>query len=161
RELTFDEQHVSLSRGRPNHAPVAPGVRGGLSAAGGEPGERGFAGVFAVVGVPHGGFAPFFSPKNPPKKTPRVRRLARAGGETGGRSSPRSIRAAVTAPPSGGRALALLDRHAPVYAVFVRRIVACRLVVRAAVVPDDDVALAPFVGVRGLGLDHVASQLLD
>src|SRR2546427_432320 len=57
----------------------------------------------------------------------------------------------------GGRARvrggALLDRDAPVDAVFLGWIVARRLVVRAAVVPDDDVALAPLVAVlpRRLG----------
>src|SRR2546422_10383327 len=56
---------------------------------------------------------------------------------------------------------ALLDRHAPVDAVFLGRIVACRLVIGAAVVPDDDVTLAPCVAVATVGLDHVAGQLLD
>src|SRR2546426_375472 len=56
---------------------------------------------------------------------------------------------------------ALLDRHAPVDAVFLGRIVARRLVIGAAVVPDDDVTLAPFVAVATVGLDHVAGQLLD
>src|SRR5438477_441633 len=57
--------------------------------------------------------------------------------------------------------LVLLDRDAPVDAVFLGWIVARRLVVRAAVVPDDDVALAPLVAVLAAGLDHVAGQLVD
>src|SRR3989475_11331026 len=65
----------------------------------------------------------------------------------------------------GGRARvrggALLDRDAPVDAVFLGWIVARRLVVRAAVVPDDDVALAPLVAVLAARLDHVAGQLVD
>src|SRR2546426_4808765 len=56
---------------------------------------------------------------------------------------------------------ALLDRDAPVDAVFLGRVVARRLVIRAAVVPDDDIALAPLVAVLTAGLDHVAGQLLD
>src|SRR3989442_14234523 len=55
---------------------------------------------------------------------------------------------------------ALLDRHAPVDAVFLGRIVARRLVIGAAVVPDDDVTLAPFVAVATGRLDYVAGQLL-
>jgi len=46
---------------------------------------------------------------------------------------------------------ALLDRDAPVDAVFLGRVVARRLVIRAAVVPDDDVALAPLVAVLAAG----------
>src|SRR5262245_23800542 len=56
---------------------------------------------------------------------------------------------------------ALLDRHAPVDAVLFGRVVARRAVIRAAVVPDDDVALAPAVPILGARLDHVAGQLLD
>src|SRR5204862_1824968 len=55
----------------------------------------------------------------------------------------------------------LLDRDAPVDAVFLGWIVARRLVVRAAVVPDDDVALAPAVAVLALRLDHAVGQLVD
>src|ERR1700693_176599 len=61
-------------------------------------------------------------------------------------------------PARGG---VLLDRDAPMDAVFLGRVVARRPVVRAAVVPDDDVALAPSVAVLGAGLDHAAGQLLD
>src|SRR5713101_3088611 len=56
---------------------------------------------------------------------------------------------------------ALLDRDTPVDAVFLGRIVARRLVVRAAVVPDHDVALSPRVTVRGIGPDHAVGQLFD
>src|SRR5205814_8687186 len=59
------------------------------------------------------------------------------------------------------RCSALLDRHAPVDAVFFGRVVGRRLVVRTAVVPDDDVALAPPVTVLALGLDHALGQLVD
>src|SRR2546427_10331561 len=65
----------------------------------------------------------------------------------------------------GGRARvrggALLDRDAPVDAVFLGWIVARRLVVRAAVVPDDDVALAPLVAVLARGPGHVTGPLVD
>src|SRR5207237_7932805 len=57
--------------------------------------------------------------------------------------------------------LVLLDRDAPVDAVFLRWIIARRLVIRAAVVPDDDVALAPAVAVLALRLDHALGQLVD
>src|SRR2546428_9657806 len=57
--------------------------------------------------------------------------------------------------------LVLLDRDAPVDAVFLGWIVARRLVVRAAVVPDDDVALAPAVAVLPVGMDHALGELLD
>src|SRR5262245_43683660 len=56
---------------------------------------------------------------------------------------------------------ALLDRHAPVDAVFLRWIVPGGAMVRAPVVPDDDVALLPLVPVFAAGLDHVARQLFD
>src|ERR1700730_3136208 len=56
---------------------------------------------------------------------------------------------------------ALLDRDAPVDAVFLGRVIARRLVIRAAVVPDDDVALAPLVAILAPGLDHVVRQLVD
>src|SRR5690348_9326992 len=45
--------------------------------------------------------------------------------------------------------------------IFRGRVVARRLVIRAAIVPDDDVALAPPVAVLAVGLDHVPGQLLD
>ncbi len=45
--------------------------------------------------------------------------------------------------------------------VFLRRVVARRLVIGAAIVPDDDVALAPPVSILTLGLDHGARQLVD
>src|SRR5437762_9491517 len=50
----------------------------------------------------------------------------------------------------------IVDRDPPVYAVLLWRVVAGGFVIRASVVPDDDVALAPFVAVFGIGLDHVA-----
>src|SRR5262245_61507649 len=56
---------------------------------------------------------------------------------------------------------ALFDRHPPVDAVFLGRVIARRLVVRAAVVPDDDVALAPVVPVLRVRLDHALRQLVD
>src|SRR5262245_66197826 len=56
---------------------------------------------------------------------------------------------------------ALLNGHAPMDAVFFGWIVAGRLVVRATIVPDDDIALAPLVAVRGVRLDHVASKPPD
>src|SRR5262245_18676503 len=55
----------------------------------------------------------------------------------------------------------LPDRYAPMDAVFLGRVVAGCLVVRAAVVPDHDIALAPFVRVVGPGLHHVGPQLGD
>src|SRR5579863_3792728 len=61
---------------------------------------------------------------------------------------------------AGGRG-EFLDRHPPVDAVLLGRVVARRLVVGAAVVPDDDVALPPLVAVLPLGLDHVAGELLE
>src|SRR5262249_56719093 len=45
--------------------------------------------------------------------------------------------------------------------VFLGRVVPRRLVVRAAVVPDHDIAAAPAVAVLTLGLDHPLGQLLD
>src|SRR5437763_13612467 len=60
-----------------------------------------------------------------------------------------------------GRGGMLVDRDAPVDSIFFGRVVAGGLVVRAPVVPDDDVALAPSVTVLALGLDHVPGQLLD
>ena len=56
---------------------------------------------------------------------------------------------------------AILDRYAPVDAVFVRRIVAGGTVIRAAVVPYHDVADTPFVPVFAIGLNHVAGQFVD
>src|SRR5262249_45992443 len=59
-----------------------------------------------------------------------------------------------------GGLLAFLDRDTPVDAVLLWRVVAGGLVVRAAVVPDHDVALAPRVAILGVGLDHPARQLV-
>ena len=70
----------------------------------------------------------------------------------------------------GGRPLAraahrlvreFVDRHPPVDAVLLGRIVAGGQVVRAAVVPDDDVADAPLVAVLGVRLDHALGELVD
>ena len=47
------------------------------------------------------------------------------------------------------------------YAVFLRRVVAGCLVVRPAIVPDHDVALAPDVMVLGVGHDHALAQFRD
>src|SRR5438270_13325277 len=51
----------------------------------------------------------------------------------------------------------IVDRDPPVYAVLFRRVVAGGFVIRAGIVPDDDVLLAPFVAVFSIWLDHVAS----
>src|SRR5262245_13351911 len=56
---------------------------------------------------------------------------------------------------------ALLDRHAPVDPVLLGRVIARRLVVRAAVVPDHDVALRPPMAILAARLDHVPLQLVD
>ena len=56
---------------------------------------------------------------------------------------------------------ALLDRHAPVDAVLFRRVIARRLVVRAAVVPDHDVAHAPLVACIRPRAGSCARQLID
>src|SRR5437879_4227953 len=72
------------------------------------------------------------------------------------RSSSSSAPEGPSARREAARGGALLDRDAPVDAVLLGRIVARRPVVRAAVVPDDDVARAPPVAVLALGLDHVA-----
>src|SRR4051812_20776440 len=54
-----------------------------------------------------------------------------------------------------------LDRDAPVNAVFFGRVIACRLVVRAAVVPDHDVAFAPLMTVLRRRVGHERSQFVD
>ena len=54
-----------------------------------------------------------------------------------------------------------LDRYAPMDAVLVRRVVACRTVIGAAIVPDHDVADAPLVAIFAIRLDHVACQFVD
>src|SRR5215216_4831982 len=59
------------------------------------------------------------------------------------------------------RSCVVFDRDAPMYTVFFRRIIARRLVIRATVVPDDDVALAPVVTILTRRLDHVGVHLLD
>src|SRR6516162_60924 len=48
----------------------------------------------------------------------------------------------------------VVDRDTPMYAIFLWRIVAGGLVVRASVVPDNDVAVAPDVMVLGVRDDH-------
>src|SRR5580704_785004 len=55
----------------------------------------------------------------------------------------------------------IVDRDTPVDAFFIGRIVAGRLVVRAAIVPDDDVALFPDMVVFGLGRHHRSAKLGD
>src|ERR1700731_3993561 len=55
----------------------------------------------------------------------------------------------------------IVDRDAPVDAVFLGRIVTGGAVIGAAVVPDDDVALFPFVVVLGVGRDHARGQFGD
>src|SRR4029453_7512166 len=55
----------------------------------------------------------------------------------------------------------LLDRHAPVDAILLGRVITGRLVIGAAIVPDDDVARAPAVAILTLGLDHEPGQLVD
>src|SRR5687767_11373614 len=59
------------------------------------------------------------------------------------------------------RSAVVFDRYAPVNAVFLRRIVSCRLVIGAAIVPDDDVALAPLVAILARRLHHHHAELLD
>ena len=46
-------------------------------------------------------------------------------------------------------------------AILFRWIVRRRLVISAAVVPNDDVALAPLVTVTATRLDHVSGQFFD
>ena len=46
-------------------------------------------------------------------------------------------------------------------AIFLGRVVARRLVIRAAIVPDDDISLAPLVAILAGRLNHVGSHLLD
>src|SRR5262249_59102098 len=77
--------------------------------------------------------------------------------EGGAAARARSARA--TSSPVWVRAL--LDRHAPVDAVLLGGIGARGLVIRAAVVPDHDVALTPLMAVLPRGLDHVAGELVD
>src|SRR5436853_593007 len=55
----------------------------------------------------------------------------------------------------------IVDRDPPVDAVLIGRVVAGRPVVGAAVVPDDDVALLPFVMVFGVGSNHPLLQFDD
>src|SRR6476660_248860 len=57
--------------------------------------------------------------------------------------------------------LTLLDRYSPVDSILVWRIIACRAMIGAAVVPDHDVADAPFVAVLTVRLNHEAGQLGD
>ena len=45
------------------------------------------------------------------------------------------------------RSRAFLDRDAPVDTIFLGRVVARRLMIRAAIVPDDDISLAPLVAI--------------
>src|SRR5258706_16378861 len=55
----------------------------------------------------------------------------------------------------------VVDRNGPVDAVFPRRIVARSLVVRAPVVPDDDIALLPLVAILVGWLHHEGGHLVD
>ena len=55
----------------------------------------------------------------------------------------------------------ILDRNAPVDALFFRRVIARRIVVRAAIVPDDDIASAPLVAVLVGRLRHESCHLVD
>src|SRR5207253_10260778 len=55
----------------------------------------------------------------------------------------------------------VIDRDAPMDAVFLGRVVAGRPMIRAAVVPDHDVALMPDVMVFGVGHNHALFQLGD
>src|SRR5688500_6310171 len=57
--------------------------------------------------------------------------------------------------------LVILDGNAPVDAVFLRRIVSGGRVIRAAIVPDDDVALLPFVAVLAGRLHHHRAELFE
>ena len=84
---------------------------------------------------------------------PRCRLLARREGPDG-QTSP-LIRSLEGLDPI------VVDRDAPMYAVFLRRVVAGGLVVRATVVPDYDIALAPDVMVLGVGYHHAFAQLCD
>src|SRR5215210_7834500 len=59
------------------------------------------------------------------------------------------------------RSRVILDRDTPVNAVFLRRIIGRRLVIRAAVVPDHDIALAPLVAILRRRLLHQRGQLRD
>ena len=59
------------------------------------------------------------------------------------------------------RARRFLDRHAPVDAVFVWRIVAGGLVHHAPVVPDHDIADPPAMNVAGIRRDHPLGEILD
>ena len=52
-------------------------------------------------------------------------------------------------------------RYAPVYAVLFRRVVGRRDMIRTAIVPDDNVALAPLVPVLSAWLNHVVGQFFD
>ncbi|MBV9199071.1 MAG: SDR family oxidoreductase, partial [Alphaproteobacteria bacterium] len=53
----------------------------------------------------------------------------------------------------------IVDRDPPVDAVFLGRVVAGRPVIGAAVIPDHDIPLAPFMAVFGARLDHVSFEL--
>src|SRR5437667_4004472 len=55
----------------------------------------------------------------------------------------------------------VIDRDAPMDAIFLGRVVAGRPMIRAAIVPDHDVALAPDMMVFGVGHDHALFQLGD
>src|SRR5258708_27498945 len=55
----------------------------------------------------------------------------------------------------------IVDRDAPVDAVFLGRVVTGGAVIGAAIVPDHDVALFPFVMVLGIGRDHPFFQFGD
>ena len=54
-----------------------------------------------------------------------------------------------------------LDRHAPVDAILVGRVIAGGAMIGAAIVPDHDVADAPFVAVLAVRLNYVAGEFVD
>src|SRR5262245_38951636 len=85
------------------------------------------------------------------------------GAGAGARRTTRPTRLAARcrAAPSPPCRSSVFDRHAPVDTVLFGWVVARRLVIAAAVVPDDDVARVPLVAIRAVGLDHVAGQLFD
>src|ERR1051326_5464316 len=60
-----------------------------------------------------------------------------------------------------GRSGELVNGHSPMDALFLRRIVASRQVIRAPVIPDHHVANGPFVPVLRIRLDHPLRQLVD
>src|SRR4051794_27090703 len=55
----------------------------------------------------------------------------------------------------------LLDRHTPVDAILLRRIIAGGLMIRTAVVPDHDIADMPLVTILSVRLHHIGLELGD